>query len=117
MTKEKIAQLKETMLQERNKILGQKATKDMVDEIGISGRESGDIVDIASKQYQTDFFLQLADHEKETIRLIDAALKKIDGEGFGICEGTGKVIEEARLEAIPWTPYCFEYAKQISKKR
>ena len=37
------------------------------------------------------------------------ALKRIDDGTFGTCVVDGGPIEEARLEAVPWTPYCLKH--------
>lgn len=37
---------------------------------------------------------------------IDDALRRLDQGTYGICEECGKPIDEARLEAVPWTRYC-----------
>lgn len=115
MDKKKTEKYRKMLLKEKTSILGSNLSNDFLYE----NREevTGDIVDIASKLYETDFFLQLASHDQETLKLIDKALEKIEKGKFGICEATDKPIEEARLEAIPWTPHCFEYASQMSKKR
>lgn len=114
MDAKELNEFKELLLTEKEKIL--KANlNDEEERIGVEG--SGDIADIASKLYETEFFLQLADHDKETLKQIDQALEKIEKGNYGICEGTGKPIEKERLKAIPWTPYSIEYAQKLSKKR
>jgi RNA polymerase-binding transcription factor DksA len=45
---------------------------------------------------------QLADVEK--------ALAKIDDGTYGLCERCGEPISDARLEAMPATPYCINHA-------
>jgi DnaK suppressor protein len=37
------------------------------------------------------------------------ALKRIDDGTFGVCEVDGEPIEEKRLDAMPWTPYCLKH--------
>jgi DnaK suppressor protein len=37
------------------------------------------------------------------------ALKRIDEGTFGTCVVDGKPIEDARLQAVPWTPYCLKH--------
>ena len=40
------------------------------------------------------------------LELIEKALKKLVGDGFGICEGCEGVIGMERLNALLWAPYC-----------
>lgn len=115
MNKKKLEKYKKLLLEEKTKILEANFNNDTLEHLGVN--ESGDIVDVASKLYQTDFFLQMADHDKEKLKLIDKALEKIEDGTYGICEGLDKPIEEKRLDALPWTPYCIEYAQSISKRK
>ena len=46
---------------------------------------------------------------------IDDALRRIVNKTYGICEGTGKPIKKARLEAKPWARYCVEYARMLEQ--
>lgn len=41
---------------------------------------------------------------------VEHALEKFDGDRYGICEGCGKPIAEARLEARPEARQCIECA-------
>lgn len=41
-----------------------------------------------------------------TLRQVEEALQRIDRGTFGRCVDCGREIEPARLEAVPWTPYC-----------
>jgi DnaK suppressor protein len=42
------------------------------------------------------------------LTLVRDALQRIKDGTFGKCVDCGRQIEEARLEAVPWTPYCLE---------
>jgi DnaK suppressor protein len=44
--------------------------------------------------------------ESRMLQEVRAALQRIDAGTFGICIDCGREIEPARLEAVPWTPYC-----------
>lgn len=44
----------------------------------------------------------------ETLEAVRAALQRIETGEYGICIDCGRRIEEKRLEAVPWTPYCLE---------
>jgi RNA polymerase-binding protein DksA len=79
--------------------------------------DQGDIVDIADSVIMNDLINRLSDMDAEKLRQIDRALEKIDAGTYGFCEGTGKPIPEARLKAVPWTPYSVEYAESIEKTK
>jgi RNA polymerase-binding transcription factor DksA len=45
------------------------------------------------------------------IRMIDAALKRIDEGSDGRCARCGEPIGEARLDLLPYTPFCRHCAR------
>ncbi len=42
----------------------------------------------------------------QTLNQVRAALQRIGDGTYGTCVECGRAIEPARLDAIPWTPYC-----------
>lgn len=44
----------------------------------------------------------------ESLSQVQAALQRIDEGSYGTCIDCGRPIQEDRLEALPWTPYCLE---------
>ncbi|HTU45584.1 MAG TPA: TraR/DksA family transcriptional regulator [Bryobacteraceae bacterium] len=44
--------------------------------------------------------------EAKTLEQVRAALQRIEDGTYGKCIDCGRPIEPARLEAVPWTPYC-----------
>jgi DnaK suppressor protein len=73
------------------------------------------MADIGTDNYEQEFALGLMDSERKLLREIDEALGRIDKKIYGICEGTGKPIPKARLEAQPWAKYCVEYARMLEQ--
>ena len=47
------------------------------------------------------------------LNAIDSALQRIRLGQYGTCVNCGKEIARARLEAIPWTPYCRDCAMDL----
>jgi RNA polymerase-binding transcription factor DksA len=56
---------------------------------------------------------QALSHSWKDIVRIDFAIKRLDEEQYGICTSCGTIIEEARLETIPETPFCTSCARSI----
>lgn len=73
------------------------------------------MADLGTDNYEQEFALGLMDSERKLLKEIDDALDRIEQGIYGICEGTGKPIPKARLEAQPWARYCVEYARQIEQ--
>jgi len=47
--------------------------------------------------------------DRTMLNQVRDALKRIENGTFGICQVDGEPIEEKRLEAMPWTPYCLKH--------
>ncbi len=79
------------------------------------------MADAGTDTYDRDFALGMLSSEQDAVYQIDQALDRIRNGSYGICELTGKRIEPARLEAIPWTRFSAaaeqELEKQGSRKR
>ncbi|UCF00462.1 MAG: TraR/DksA C4-type zinc finger protein [Planctomycetota bacterium] len=73
------------------------------------------MADIGTDNYEQEFALGLMNSERKLLREIDDALQRIEQRTYGICEGTGKRIPKARLEAQPWARYCIEYARMVEQ--
>jgi DnaK suppressor protein len=73
------------------------------------------MADIGTDNYEQEFALGLMDSERKLLKEIDEALERIERHTFGTCEGTGKPISKARLEAQPWARYCVEYARMLEQ--
>lgn len=72
------------------------------------------IGDAGTETFLRERDLAIGDNEQTILRQIEIALRKIDDGTYGTCERCGKPIPAARLEAIPYTPYCIEDAERLS---
>jgi DnaK suppressor protein len=115
-----IEHFKQMLLEKRGEILAN--VNEMEDETLKKSRldASGDLssmpihmADIGSDNYEQEFTLGLMDSERKLLKEIDDALQRIEHGTYGICEGTGRQIQKARLEAQPWARYCVEYARKL----
>lgn len=62
--------------------------------------------------------VMLMEHERDKIRLLNEALRKIYEGQFAVCEMCGESIDETRLEIIPYAKYCIVcMGKMEDKKR
>ena len=73
------------------------------------------MADVGSDTFDQDFMLGMAENERQRLREIDAALKRIEDKTYGICQMTEKVIPRTRLNAKPWARYTIEAARQIER--
>ncbi len=73
------------------------------------------MADLGTDNYEQEFALGLMDSERKLLQEIDDAMQRIEQGTYGICEGTGKPIAKARLEAKPWARYCVKYARMLEQ--
>jgi len=113
---------KEILLEKRKEIL--RNVTEFEDEALRKSRldASGDLssmpihmADLGTDNYEQEFALGLMDSERKLLREIDNALVRLEKKTYGICEGTGKPISKARLEAQPWARYCVKYARMLEQ--
>jgi DnaK suppressor protein len=57
----------------------------------------------------------LAEHETNLLNAVDAALRRLDAGGYGICTSCGVDIPEDRLVATPTVQTCIACQEQIEK--
>ena len=81
------------------------AREGVVDSVRDRGDESVDDV-------LTEEQLEEADTYWAELKQVRDALQRIEDGTFGKCIVDGGPIEEKRLEAIPWTPYCLKHERQ-----
>lgn len=98
------------------------------------------LADQGTDNYDQGFMLGLIENEEETIKLIEEALDRIDGQGdwdFGACPmcleaaeqaaqkpGRKKAVKKsdcwipkARLEYLPWARYCVSHQESEERNR
>jgi len=74
------------------------------------------MADMATDNYEREFSLNLASGERETLILIDEALKRIEDRAYGKCVECKKRISKQRLKAVPFARFCLKCKEQEEKK-
>ncbi len=113
---------KELLLEKRREILrnvtefeDEALKKSRLDATGDLSSMPIHMADLGTDNYEQEFALGLMDSERKLLREIDNALGRLEKKTYGICEGTGKPISKARLEAQPWARYCVEHARMLEQ--
>jgi len=121
LTPEQIQHFKQLLLEKRSEIL---QNVSYIEQEGLRRllQSSGDLssipvhmADLGTDNYQQELAAGLVDGQRQLLYEIDQALERIEQGRYGICEGTGKPISLARLEAMPWARYCIEYERMIEE--
>ena len=113
MTKAKLEKYKEKLLRQKAELLKELE----VEQEFMVFNDQGDLVDIADGLISNDIINRLSDLDREPLALMDRALEKMDEGTYGVCDGTGAKIPEARLNAIPHAIYTVEHAAQLEKEQ
>ena len=113
--REKLLVKRREIIGDVNEIEGETLKKSRLDASGDLSSMPIHMADLGTDNYEQEFAIGLMDSERKLLNEIDDALRRIDKGNYGVCEGTGKPIAKARLEAKPWARYCVEYAKMVEE--
>lgn len=75
--------------------------------------EVRDYTDDATADQGASDSLEAATRLSQTLEEVQDALRRIEDGTYGKCTVCGREIEPARLEAVPWTPYCLEHQEKL----
>jgi DnaK suppressor protein len=75
--------------------------------------EVRDSTDDATAAQGVSDSLEAATILSQTLEEVQDALRRMEDGSYGKCTVCGRAIEPARLEAIPWTPYCLEDQEKL----
>ena len=73
--------------------------------------------DLAHADELKEEYFALADTDSAILAQVRAALARIEDGTFGLCIVDGTSIEEKRLEAVPWTPYCLKHQQMLEERQ
>jgi DnaK suppressor protein len=115
MRKDRVASFKKRLLEKQ---------RQLTDEVGRSalyGKDQEDdsikdLGDQANTAYTREFFFELGNGNRELLRDVEAALRKIEDGSFGACERCGEPIAEKRLDALPFARYCIDCQRVIEQE-
>ena len=65
-----------------------------------------DFEDRASERQGDEVLEALGDAEQTELRMIEAALQRIEDGTYGVCANCGADIPSKRLDLLPYTPVC-----------
>jgi RNA polymerase-binding transcription factor DksA len=72
-----------------------------------------DAADASLADFTVSEALTEAESDADVLHQVREALLRIDAGTFGRCLVDGAAIEDKRLEAMPWTPYCLRHAQAL----
>jgi DnaK suppressor protein len=89
-----------------------------IKQAGASAREPGDepvrdIGDESVNNERREERFRDADADWTVLNQVREALTRIEDGTFGRCLADGGMIEEKRLEVMPWAPYCLKHQQLL----
>ena len=72
----------------------------------IAIEKSPDALDEVQHAAERELAIRNLDRESSLLRNVRAALRRADGDAYGVCMHCEEDISPKRLAAVPWTPYC-----------
>jgi len=119
ITPKELEGFRDAILAKRREIVGDMSSMEREALRSSSGTNLSNLplhmADMGTDNYEQEFTLGLMEKDRKLLRDLNDALAKIQNGTYGICEGTGKPISRARLEAQPWARYSIEYARKIER--
>ena len=79
----------------------------------VTESHSGDSAEQAQERENDEVVDAIGNETAQSIRVIQAALSRIDDGSYGFCDTCGKDIGEARLAAVPEATRCVDCAKAL----
>lgn len=120
---EELVYFRKKLLAKRNELVGdmeameKEALRKNGDGAGDGTRMPIHMADVGSDNYEQEFSIGLIESERELLREIDDAIKRIQDETYGMCMATHQPISKERLRAKPWAKYCIEYKRSQENGR
>ncbi len=108
MKKKELDELKNTLIEEKNKILNHLERLSASQEISDANANAGDSADIAALEINQASLQKIGKRETYLLKKIDLALRKIEEGTYGECESCGEAIAVARLRARPVAQLCID---------
>jgi DnaK suppressor protein len=110
-----LARARERLVRSREDLLRQRGDHREGEEelLGVREADPGDAAAAEGVAIPLD---SLGEGERARVDEIAAALARIDGGSYGVCERCGEPISARRLEAVPWARRCFTCETEHEKE-
>jgi RNA polymerase-binding protein DksA len=119
LTSRELEHFRELLLAKRRELVGDMSSMEREALRSTTGTNLSNLplhmADMGTDNYEQEFTLGLVEKDRGLLREINQALAKIQDGTYGLCEGTGKPISKARLEAQPWAKFSIEHARMMER--
>jgi DnaK suppressor protein len=112
----KLEKLKQRLLAKRKELVSE-VRGSSVGSLETGAERIQDIADQAASAYTKEFLLSIGDAERRMLQQVDEALQKIARDTYGLCESCGEMINERRLEALPFARLCISCQEEEERAK
>src|SRR6516225_9146777 len=74
-----------------------------------------DLADKAANSYTKEFLFGITNADRAILNMIDAALKRIQSDEYGVCANCQEEMQQKRLEAVPWAKHCINCQEKVEQ--
>src|ERR1700732_3067995 len=74
-----------------------------------------DLADKAANSYTKEFLFGMTNTDRTILNMIDAALKRIQVDEYGVCANCQDEMQQKRLEAVPWAKHCINWQEKMGE--
>ncbi len=120
MTDKKLAKYRDQLRALAARVIGDTTALEESARTSTGGQSGGNLsnapmhlADLGTEVYMQELNSTLLENVESIRDQILAALKRIEQGTYGACENCGQRIKDARLEVLPYTPYCTACAEQL----
>ncbi len=78
----------------------------------LDSHDAQDWEDLATERETDEVLEGMGVSGQQEIRMIEAALARVAEGNYGVCTKCGEKITDARLDVLPFTPFCRDCASQ-----
>jgi DnaK suppressor protein len=116
MRKLAMEKCKQTLLEIRDRLMGE--VNHLIEAVPQKANGGGDLSHVPTHNADRDSEgldsdLEIIHNEETILGDVREALNRIDQGTYGVCRECEGDIDEARLEALPYTPYCIRCAQNL----
>src|ERR1700726_1952671 len=73
------------------------------------------LADKAANSYTKEFLFGMTNTDRTILNMIDAALKRIQVDEYGVCANCQDEMQQKRLEAVPWAKHCISCQEKMEQ--
>ena len=104
-----------SILEARKRSLASSASRSEEQGRSLEPTNASDAADRADENYFKEFLFSLSENDRQLLRLVESALRRIEDGSFGQCVSCGNPIESKRLQAVPWAARCFQCQEKLER--